>query len=87
MLGKNYWQTMTDTEFEAAWPHICKEVKDVHSWERMEEWITEVHNQEMDFEHGPLRLWLIPDFVNSMSVMVFMGSHSFIDGVSVIALF
>jgi len=79
---------MTDEEFEVAWPHICVDVKNVDTWKKMEEFMTEeVHNKEMNYEYGPMRLWLIPDFVNNMSVMIFMGSHSYIDGVSVIALF
>ena len=79
---------MTDHEFEKAWPHICTEVTGIDSWSKFEEFCTaEVHNKEINYEYGPMRLFLIPDFVDNMSVMVFMGSHAFFDGVMSISLF
>jgi hypothetical protein len=60
----------------------------VDSWTKLEEFMSdEIHTKELDYEYGPMRLLLIPDFVDNMSVLIFVGTHSYTDGVGVISTF
>ena len=87
VFGRYYWLELTQKKFDALFPQICMQVTGVHGKKALEDKLVEVANTELDlYNNVPYRFIIMDDYSEKESVVLFVESHAFTDGISFFSL-
>jgi len=88
IFGRYYWLELTQEKFDCLFPQICFQVTGVHDKKALEDKMVEWVNTELDlYTNVPYRLIIIDDYSEKESLVIFLESHAFTDGISLFSLF
>ena len=88
VFGRYYWLELTQEKFDELFPQICIKITGVHDKKVLEEKMIECANTELDlYKNVPYRFIIMDDYSEKESMVIFLESHAFTDGISLFSLF
>ena len=88
VFGRYYWLELTQKKFDSLFPQICIQVTGVHGKKALEKKMIECANTELDlYKNVPYRFIIMDDYSEKESLVIFLESHAFTDGISLFSLF
>jgi hypothetical protein len=84
IFGKNYWLNLSREELDEYWTRCCVKVDGIHTQEQAMDFLAKKADEKYDLYEPvlPYQFFMIPDYQDGRGLMMFVITHSFIDGVS-----
>ena len=67
------------------WPHTCINVPEVTNFKEFQEFISKTIGERVSTKYFPYKIYIMPNVDGKYGWVQIVGSHAFLDGISVLS--